>query len=74
MASTDTTKTPGVPVIHHNALCRYTALPFLIENRLPQAQAIAQVVQKDEMDILAFHGYRNNDMPSRLSPLTQNNR
>jgi hypothetical protein len=74
MASTDTTKTPGVPVIHHNALCRFTALPFLIENRLPQAQAIAQVVQKDEMDILAFHGYRNNDMPSRLSPLTQNNR
>lgn len=74
MASTDTTKIPGVPVIHHMALCRKAALPFLVENNLPHASAIGQLLQKDERDILEYHGYRNNDLPTRLSALNQDNR
>src|ERR1044071_4485369 len=41
MASTDTTKVPGVPVIHHTYLCRKAALPFLIEKTLPQVNGVA---------------------------------
>lgn len=74
VASTDTTKVPGVPTIHHMALCRKAALPFLIENTLPHAPSIAQLIQKDERDILEYHGYRNNDFPSRLTALSQNNK
>jgi len=72
MTITDTTKVPGVPVVHHTALCRMTALPFMIENNMKSAGAIAQLVAKDEEDIKMFFARRNKDQKQQLTPLVEN--
>lgn len=74
MASNDTTKVPGVPVIHHTYLCRKAALPFLIEKNLPQAPGVLVEITKDEKAILDYYGNRNEDMDSRLTPRRESNR
>ena len=57
--STDTTTDPGIPSLFHPYLCRYAALSFLIENRLGQAQGVAQLIQQDEEAIKDFMSNRN---------------
>lgn len=59
MASTDTTKVPGVPSVFHSYLCRYASLPFLIEKKLPQMQAVSQQINVDEQAIVDFMANRN---------------
>lgn len=66
MASSDTTKVPGTPSIHHTALCRYAALPFLVEKKLPQASAIAQMIQGDVDAITTFFSRREKDVPTKI--------
>lgn len=44
MVVSDTTKIPGVPSIHHTYLCLKAAIPFLIEKKLPQLQAVMKEV------------------------------
>jgi hypothetical protein len=67
MASTDTTKVPGVPSIHHMCLCRAAALPFLIEKKLPQASNVAQQVALDEEMIIDHFSHRDKDVPMQIS-------
>lgn len=74
MASNDTTKEPGVPKKHHMWLCRKTALPYLIEKRLPQTQAIAQLVAEGEIDIMRYFSRREKDVVHRMTALKQDNR
>lgn len=74
MASTDTTKVPGVPVIHHNYLCRKAAVPFLIEKNLPQLNGVLLEIQRDEKSIKSYFARRTKDEPKRLVPFRQNNR
>jgi hypothetical protein len=74
MAATDTTKIPGVPVLHHTALCRMTALPYLIENQLPHATIIAQLVQQDKLMIEEHFAQRTKDMKSKMIPTFLNNK
>lgn len=74
MAANDTTKEPGVPKKHHMWLCRSAALPYLIEKRLPQTQAIAQLVEMGKQDIQRYFSRREKDIVHRLTPLRQNNR
>jgi hypothetical protein len=68
MTTADTTKEPGVPVIHHHYLCRYAALPYLIENNLSQATSIAALIQQDERAIMEFYAQRDKDTNHRLIP------
>ncbi len=67
MLSTDTIKEPGVPKKHHLYLCRKTALPYLLEHKLPHAQAIAQLIQIDEEKIRNFYSTRAKDLPRRMT-------
>ena len=55
-------KEPGIPVIHHPYLARMTSLDFLIEKKLPQMGAIAQLIQKDEQNILDYWQNRDRDL------------
>jgi hypothetical protein len=75
MATTDTTKEPGVPSQFHWFLCRYAALPFLIAKSLPQVTGVSQQILTDEREIKEYFSSRNkHDAPPRMTPLYQNNR
>lgn len=65
--STDTTTQPGIPVLFHPYLCRYAALPFLIEKKLPQRGDVASQIGLDEMAITDFMANRDRTRPTRLS-------
>ena len=67
MAATDTTKVPGVSVMHHDILCRKAALPYLIENNQPSGGAIAQLLIEDKQTILDYFARRGEDMKNRLT-------
>lgn len=67
MAYDDTTKVPGIPVIHHTYLCRMAALPWLIQKKLPQRGEIAQLIQQDEMAIKEYFGNLDNDNEGRIT-------
>ena len=74
MASTDTTKVPGVPSTHHMALCRMAALPFLIEKNLPQTPSVGTQVAQDKEIIAVHFSRRDKDVPSKISPMYRNPR
>ena len=59
---TKTNKEPGIPVIHHEYLARQATLPFLIEKKLPQMNAIAQLINKDEQAILDYWQNRDREL------------
>jgi len=65
---TKTNKEPGIPVIHHKYLARIAALDFLIENKLPHANAIAQLIAKDESEILRYWQNRDRDLKTIIRP------
>lgn len=72
--STDTTKSPGIPSLFHEYICRYASLPFLIEKGLRQANGIAQQIQIDEDAIKKFFGLRERDVKRRLIPNIEDTR
>jgi len=74
MASTDTTKVPGVPGTHHTYLARAAALPYLIEKELPQAQSVAQEVLIGEQEIRTYFSHRDKDNKQRMVGGYQNNK
>lgn len=59
--STDTTKEPGIPGIHHEYLARKASLPFLIEKGLPQARDIKILIGEDEKKIKEYYRVRSAD-------------
>lgn len=69
-----TSKSPGIPVIHHPYLARHASLPFLIENNLPQMPSVAQQIVAEELKITKFIASRGRDIKPNLSPMRQNNR
>lgn len=66
-ASTATTDTAGIPSIFDMYLCRYAALPFLIEKSLPQTSGIAQQIQIDEQAIKDFFSFRSHTKDTKPS-------
>jgi hypothetical protein len=66
MASTDTTKVPGVPVIHHQYLCRLAAQPYLDENNMSNSEKNQQLILQDEQAIQAHFAMRDKDVPPRV--------
>jgi len=67
MTFSDTNKEPGVPKKHHMYLCRKTALPYLVENNMRHASAIAQLIQQDEREIQEYYAYRDKATPQRFT-------
>lgn len=74
MAATDTTRVPGTDARHHMFLCRYTALPYLIENKLPQTQAVSQQILVDERQVRNDLARRGKDVDPRFIPFKEDNR
>lgn len=66
MTVSDTTREPGIPSIHHLYLARKTALPFLIEKKLPQLAGIAAQIAKDEENILDYFARRDKSNPTQI--------
>jgi len=63
---TEVSKVPGIPVIHHDYLARYAALPFLIEKKLPQSGAISQRIFADEQAIMDYWANRGRELRTRI--------
>jgi len=61
-------KTPGIPVIHHDYLARKAALPFLIEKKLPQMGATAQLVAINEQSIQDYWNHRGRELSTIITP------
>lgn len=60
-------KEPGIPVIHHNYLARYAALPFLITNEMSRKNDIAKLMQVDEDAIVKYWAHRDKDTRSQIT-------
>ena len=70
----ETSKVPGIPVIHHPYLARYASLPYLIEKGKKQVNAIAQLIKEDEESIEEYFSYRDKDIPKTMIPNREDNR
>lgn len=73
-ASTDTNVTPGIPALFHPWLAYRAALPYCIEQSLPQKNDIASLVLKGEQDIKFHMANRNQVLTPRLRVIQQDNR
>ena len=60
-ASTDTTKVPGIPGIHHMYLARKGSLPYLTEKSMSNKNDVAELIQQDEADIKRYLTSRSKD-------------
>jgi len=59
-------KTPGIPVIHHDYLARHASLPFLIEKKLPHAGNVAQQIFLDEQAIMDYWRNRGKELETTI--------
>lgn len=73
-ASTDTTKTPGIPSIFHSYIARHASLQFLIDNGKPSKNDIAGMIVNDERSLQTYFARRGKDKPARLYVRQENNR
>lgn len=64
--STDTTKSPGVPVIFQNYIYRYAAWLYLVDKNPSKADRLYQTVLRDENAITDFFAHREKDVPQRI--------
>lgn len=64
--STDTTKVPGIPSLHHGYLARYASLPYLIEKGITHKDDIANLVAIDEQSIIDHFSHRDSDVANKL--------
>jgi len=69
-----TSKTPGIPVIHHSYLAQYASLPYLIEKNLDQMRTIASQIAIGEEAIQEYFATRDKDTKPRLEIRQQNNK
>lgn len=61
MVSTDTTKVPGIPGIHHMYLARKASLPFLVDKSLDNRYDVEKQILKDEEEIREYLYLRSRD-------------
>ena len=72
--STDTTKKPGFPGVHHKYFYLKPALDYARRNTLSSYPRIEGEVMKLERDIKEYFDRRAKDEPQQLTPYKQNNR
>lgn len=72
--TTDTTKSPGIPSIFHQYLCRYASLPYLIEFQKGQKNDIAAQIQADEQAITAYFNRREKGVASTMKARVEDTR
>ena len=70
----ETSKVPGIPVIHHSYLARYAALPYLIEKEVASKNDVATQIGMDELAIQEYFSNRDKDTKKRFIPLIENNK
>lgn len=73
-ASTDTTKIPGIPYVHHMYLARKAALPYLVEKQLPQKNDIQLLIAKDEQNIGNFYWAKSAGIKRNMKANIENTR
>lgn len=73
-ASTDTTKSPGIPSIFHEYICRYASLPYLIEKQRAQKNDVAAQIQVDEQAILNYFANREKGVRRSLTAMVEDTR
>lgn len=72
--STDTTKKPGFPGIHHKYFYLHPALDYARRNTLTSYPRIEAEVMKAERDIKEYFSKRSKDEKARINILKENNR
>lgn len=73
--STDTTKVPGIPGVHHLYIARKAALPYLVEKQMDNKNDIAKLIADDEALIADYFIGRSRDRHAfRATAGKQNNR
>lgn len=69
---------PGIPSVHHNALCRKAAITYRsLPSNTGNPQTLAAMMQQSAMDerkIADYFSQRDKDMAKRMSPSRQNNK
>ncbi len=65
--STDTTKSPGIPSLFHEYICRYASLPYLIEFQKGQKNDIASQIAEDERAIQNHFNSREKGVRKNMS-------
>jgi hypothetical protein len=73
-ASTDTTKSPGIPTQFHMFLARFAAQPYLQENNMDNVQSNAQDIFRDEREIKDYFLRTNRGARGRMSGANESNR
>lgn len=84
MASTDTTKVPGIPSLFHMYLCRVAALPYLMEKGSENLNAVMKQIGSanssdplyggDELAIVNYFSHRDKDIKTQLQTLRRSSR
>lgn len=72
-ASTDTTKSPGVPSAFHPYLCRRASLPYLIDKQRPRGD-IAALIAQDETEIERHYASKEKSVNRGMRPMPQDNK
>jgi len=68
-STSDTTVTPGIPVIHHYYLCRYAAYPKLVElQKFNEADRVRQEIKQDEKSIIEHFSRRDKEVRDIFKP------
>jgi hypothetical protein len=73
-ASTDTTKSPGIPSQFHMFLARWGAQAYLEENGMQNAQSNWQHILNDEKEIKDYFLRMSKNSRPRMAGIYQNNR
>ena len=73
----ETSKVPGIPVIHHSYLARHASLPFLIDKKLQNREDIKKLIGSDnprsryyggdELEIIEHFAHRNKDVRNKMT-------
>jgi len=74
LASTDTTKVAGVPVIHHPLLCELTANQFKYDKKLMTLVEKIAVEKNNEDIVKEYFANRDKDIPKRMLPNREDNK
>jgi len=74
MISTDTTKVPGVPVIHHPLLCELTANQFKYDKKLTSLSEKIAIETQAKNTVMEYFANRDKDVPKRFIPNVEDNR
>lgn len=72
--STDTTKVPGIPYIHHPFISKFVSYKLASKKSMDSAERLFRDLEKLRQDIKTYWGTRGKYQPIRLTPKMENNK